>query len=470
MDSSDSNGGDLIGAAVQQALRTSLSADSIRAIAVAVGRKCRPAIDAKSATAIADSVLANEDRSKCNGELISSAFNNAEDIASAALKAIGVGVRYNKRRAALELKMGGKWVCMEDGEDAVTYFDVKRRVWHFPTMLPDGKLKFGKRADIKRGEWLLALVSLAHQNQYDQFEEYLKGLPKWDGKKRVENLLPAVFTCAGDPELAKFAVKSIMLGAVKRTYEPGAKHDLVVILVGKQGIGKSTFVRELLPDPELYGEGLNFAADDGRKVEALLGNVIVESSELRGTTRADVDAMKAFITRQVDEHRLAYRRNKSRIGRQAIIVGTSNEQSCLPNDPTGNRRFLPIPIDGDLAPSGRIKAGMAKQRDQLWAEALHMYNAGEISYLTPAQAALQSDQNSGFRQANVFIEEQVFNYIDSHTAPFTMMEIAGHLEITNPTPAIQREITTALRNYGLKSERRGGGSRGDKRRVWVRPD
>jgi len=436
--------------AVRQAMRTSLSNDTIKSLARRLGCRTKPKVQFKQTDAIVEKCLNGDARTDANGVCIPRYHDNAEDCAKHSLSALGIGIRYNSRKNAVELKTDGNWDAMEDGDEAALYFEVKRRVWTSPTVLPDFTLKFGKRAEIKRQEWTLALTALAHKNQYDQFLDYLKNLPKWDGKERLDNLLPALFTCPGDQELTRFAMKSVLIGAVNRTFNPGAKHDLVVILVGKQGIGKSTLLRELLPDPELVGDNLNFAADDGRQLESLLGNVIVESSELRGTSRADIDAMKAFITRQTDQHRLAYRHNASRIKRQTVIVGTSNEQNCLPNDPTGNRRFLPIPISGQADTPQKIISGMPKQRDQLWAEAVTRHFKGEIAYLTPDQATAQNTQNATFRANNPLIEEKVLEYTEQHTPPFSLAKIIEALDIINPSVPMQREITTTLRNLGYE--------------------
>ena len=152
------------------------------------------------------------------------------------------------------------------------------------------------------------------------------------------------------------------------------------VLVGGQGIGKSALLLNMFP-PEnsvWFNDGLHLAADPKIRAEAIQGRVLVEVSEMAGSTRADLESLKAFVSRQDDGSiRLAWRRNPEPTPRRCIIVGTTNRLDSLPNDPSGNRRFIPI----NLSPATQaVEPYLAKHRDQLWAEALTRHAAG----LTPA--------------------------------------------------------------------------------------
>ena len=121
-------------------------------------------------------------------------------------------------------------------------------------------------------------------------------------------------------------------------------------------------------------DGLHLAADPKVRAEALLGRVVVEAGEMAGSNRADLESLKAFVSRQDDGGiRLAFRRNPEPAPRRCIIVGTSNRLDVLPNDPTGNRRFVPI----TLQPATQaVEDYMDEHRDQLWAEALSRHEQG----------------------------------------------------------------------------------------------
>ena len=133
-----------------------------------------------------------------------------------------------------------------------------------------------------------------------------------------------------------------------------------------QGIGKSALLLNIFP-PEHAGwmnDGLHLAADPKVRAEALLGRVVVEAGEMAGSTRADLESLKAFVSRQDDGGvRLAFRRNPEPAPRRCIIVGTSNRLDVLPNDPTGNRRFVPVVLN---PPTQAVEGYLTLHRDQLW--------------------------------------------------------------------------------------------------------
>ena len=121
------------------------------------------------------------------------------------------------------------------------------------------------------------------------------------------------------------------------------------VLIGPQGIGKSSALRLALPPdhPGWFADGLNLAAFPKERAEALQGRVIVEVAEMAGSTRAELESLKSFLSRTDDGSvRLAYRRNPETLLRRCIIVGTTNDPNPLPNDPSGNRRFVPVVLSG----------------------------------------------------------------------------------------------------------------------------
>ena len=163
------------------------------------------------------------------------------------------------------------------------------------------------------------------------------------------------------------------MGAVQRTYQPGCKLDEMPVLVGGQGIGKSAFVRAAVPPdmPELFADGVRFDMRDKEQVEAVLGRAVIEVSEMAGRGKAEIEHIKQFVSRQDDGIvRLAWHRSAEPCPRRFIMVGTTNERRDLPNDPTGNRRFVPV----ELRLGTHIEAFMDANREQLWAEAMVAYH------------------------------------------------------------------------------------------------
>ena len=162
----------------------------------------------------------------------------------------------------------------------------------------------------------------------------------WDGNKHVENLLPSMLGCE-KAEYTTAVLRMFMLGAVCRAFHPGCKFDYMLVLVGDQGKGKSSFLRFLALNDQWYND--NFSTlDSGRAIENLRGMWIVELAELQATKRAkDVETIKSFITSRVDTYRAPYGRRTEQRPRMCVLAGTSNPVDFL-TDKTGNRRFLPI--------------------------------------------------------------------------------------------------------------------------------
>jgi predicted P-loop ATPase len=108
--------------------------------------------------------------------------------------------------------------------------------------------------------------------------------------------------------------------------------------------------------------------------EWMAGVWCVEIAELTGMRRTDIERVKAFASRRVDRYRPSYGRHVIAAPRQCICIGTTNSERYL-KDETGARRFWPVRC-------GRIDVAAAtRDRDQLWAEALSLYQAGEPWWL-----------------------------------------------------------------------------------------
>ena len=207
----------------------------------------------------------------------------------------------------------------------------------------------------------------------DPFLQYIEDLDEWDPETDIDrlNTFLTFYMGAEDNDLSQWASRFMFVGAIQRAYQPGCKLDEMLILVGDQGLGKSSLIQYSLPDDSFYSSSLHF--DDPLKVqvEATLGKVFVECPEMVGSTKADVRKIKAFLTKTQDEVRLSYARNTPSIPRRFIIVGSTNDEESLPNDHTGNRRFVPVKLNWPL------DVDKLKQiRDRLWAEALYLYKQG----------------------------------------------------------------------------------------------
>lgn len=211
-----------------------------------------------------------------------------------------------------------------------------------------------------------AIALSACENSFHPVREYLSSL-KWDGIARVETLF-IDYLGAEDNAYSRAVGRLMLIGAVTRVHEPGAKFDHAVILEGLQGKRKSSFIRAL--GKHWYSELEGNFHDAKEMVEKLQGAFVVEMPELSGFNRADVRSIKAFISRQTDRVRLAYEARATDFPRQSILIGTTNDSTYL-KDETGGRRFWPVEC--------RVEQidveGFRRVVDQIWAEAMVLYRA-----------------------------------------------------------------------------------------------
>jgi hypothetical protein len=213
-----------------------------------------------------------------------------------------------------------------------------------------------------------ATVIAANDHPFHPVREYLDRL-EWDGRPRVERLFVDYFAAEINPYTLSVG-RLMMLGAVTRVYEPGHKFDFAVILEGIQGKRKSTFIKVLARQEAWFAELDGDFHDPRMMIEMMQGAWILELPELTGFQRADVRAIKAFISRQRDKARLAYAKRAGVWPRQCIFVGSTNDREYLKDD-TGGRRFWPMPCHVREIDTERLSANV----DQLWAEAVMLYRA-----------------------------------------------------------------------------------------------
>lgn len=234
-----------------------------------------------------------------------------------------------------------------------------------------------------------AVVVAARRNSHNPVTSYLNSL-SWDGRKRVATLFIDYLGAEDNNYTCSIATK-LLIAAVQRAYEGGNKFDYMPILVGEQGIGKSTLLDIL--GGEWYTDALT--TFDGKKgAELIAGKWVVEVGELAAMGRHEIEEIKQFITRRHDRYRAAYGRRAEDRKRRCILVGTSNETNFL-RDTTGNRRFLPIQCMLN-EPKRSVWKDLVKERNQLWAEAVALYKAGAPVHLSKEEEKVAESIRSNY--------------------------------------------------------------------------
>ncbi|MGX1259347.1 VapE domain-containing protein [Sinorhizobium fredii] len=231
-----------------------------------------------------------------------------------------------------------------------------------------------------------AVTQLCLENTFHPIRQMLDTLV-WDRVPRLDRWITS-YLGADDTPLNAAIGRIMLIAAVRRVREPGAKFDTIPVLEGAQGTGKSTALR-ILAGPGNHSDNEILTLDTKAQMEAMEGVWIYELSEMSGLNKSEVERMKAFASREVDRARMSYGRFSEARGRQTIFVGTTNEHKYL-KDRTGNRRFLPVK-------TGKIDLeALLRDRDQLWAETASREAEGESIALPPelwsAAAVEQEDR------------------------------------------------------------------------------
>jgi hypothetical protein len=226
-------------------------------------------------------------------------------------------------------------------------------------------------------EWIQnAVPEVAQENPYQPVKNWLTSL-KWDGESRIASVVSDVLNVEPRPLYVDF-VKRFLIGAVARAIcdaPDGVKLDTVLILKGGQGIGKSTFFN-VLAGSFFCDTAIDLHSKDAFMV--LRSAWIIEWSEFDYTlSRNQQSAVRAFLSTRTDSYRPPFGRSVVTLHRRCVIVGTTNEEHFL-HDPTGSRRFWVI----EIPKSSRVDLALLRSmRDQLWAEAVALYQAGEPWHL-----------------------------------------------------------------------------------------
>lgn len=221
-----------------------------------------------------------------------------------------------------------------------------------------------------------ACKMVIERHAFHPVRDYLKALV-WDGESRIDTLL-IDYLGAEDTDYTKAVIRKTLVAAVARVFNPGCKFDYVLVLIGKQGIGKSTFIKLL--GKQWFSD--SFSGVQGKEAfEQLQGVWMLEIAELAGIKKAELESIKHFISKQVDSYRVAYGKRTEVFPRQCIFIGTTNTKDFL-SDHTGNRRFWPV--DTMLAPVAKniFEDLHESEVAQIWAEAVKLYKAGEKLYLS----------------------------------------------------------------------------------------
>jgi hypothetical protein len=231
-----------------------------------------------------------------------------------------------------------------------------------------------------------AVHTVAADFEFHPVREYLDSLV-WDGTPRLLDW-PQTYLGAAPSPLVSAMGQCWMISGVARVMQPGCKVDFVLVLEGKQGIGKSTAL-QVLASPAWHRAGLSDMASKESQLE-LRGYWIVELGEF--ITKRSEQERKQFLTKTNDDYRPPYGYIVQQVPRTCIFGATTNTRIML-SDSTGGRRYWPISCTRVDLP------GLQRDRDRLWAEAVHLYRQGTPWWPDFAEfsVALETEQENRYQ-------------------------------------------------------------------------
>lgn len=273
----------------------------------------------------------------------------------------------------------------------------------------------------------------------------------WNGDKKVIRKLLPTYLGADDTDLNAWIMEHMILGLIKRVFEPGSKFDEMMVLVGGQGIGKSTFVRYLAIKDDWFCTLENIQGKDA--IMNLMGKTVVEIEEFVALRNAkSANEAKSFLSKLSDRIRIPYERSSKDIPRTCILIGTLNERTFL-NDHTGERRYLPVECfkekrkksiyldkdcQSDLSEEEYLKS-IREDFNQALAYGYYLYKENLHSWILPKELVKE-----------LYQEQEKFKYVNPDVEDIRYFLEEYKPNTQEPNITCFKELT--MQGYGIKSK------------------
>ena len=296
----------------------------------------------------------------------------------------------------------------------------------------------------------------------DDVAEWLKELPEWDGIERIRSFLSDHFG-AEATELNQWASAALFVQVIKRTLEVPCRWRGIPILIGPQFTGKSALVQHLLPEhlQRYVVLELNLKEQSKSMVEQFMGCAVVELSEMAGMNRAGLEKVKSFITLPYDRQRLPYRTDAETVDRRCAFVGTMNQGSELPHDPSGSTRWVCVECPGGCDVESLFADSAYRQ--QLFAEAKLLASTPAFAKGIDRQLLeAQDEANMEHTESNELYDQAAELARDLGYTMKKLLELAEDAGLVERNPdgtkrefthRQQKEFINSLRKVGYQRKR-----------------
>lgn len=314
-----------------------------------------------------------------------------------------------------------------------------------------------------------AITVVAMEHAYNPVLDYLNhALEEWDQQARLDTVMDEYLGVVPD-ETAQLITKLFFVGAVAKAHNPRMKFDFVLDLVGGQGAGKTTFLQKIAPCGYYTDQ---FSTFDNKDDFAVMRRaLIINDDEMTATNNSTFEILKKFITLQEFEYRKPYGHQAERFAKNFVMARTTNELYYL-KDKTGERRFLPLHVSKARQQHHPVTDLKPDYVQQLWGEAMHLYQSGFDFGLTKEQEDALNQHRKAFMYTDELedkIEDALVNdwaNLDFLTSETIKFKVAPGVDLVKNRKISNQIANIMVNRFGWRKGRKW--INGEARRGYLR--